>query len=88
MCITLSTTHFSTEIAANEKSNSEIYAERMELYQLFSQIYVPWYYLAAIDQYERNIQEVRSDIPKRDGIVAIQFSNDYWAGELLSLIHI
>mgnify|MGYP003420833713 FL=1 len=75
LCITLSITLFSAEKSANEKSNSEIFAERMEMYQLFNHIYVPWYYLAAIDQYERNIQEVRSDIPKREGIIAIQFSN-------------
>lgn len=25
---------------------------------------IPWYYLAAMDQYERNIRSVRKDIPK------------------------
>ncbi|PPA71147.1 peptidase M23 [Jeotgalibacillus proteolyticus] len=41
---------------------------------------IPWYYLAAIDQFERNIQLVRKDIPKREGSIALQFHEDFWAG--------
>ena len=82
LLIMLCTFLFSTDKAANEKSDEEIFSERMELYKLFNNMYVPWYFIAAIDQYERNIQEVRSDIPKRESIVAIQFSNDFWVGEL------
>ena len=54
----------------------------MEYYIKYSSDVLPWYYLAAIDQFERNIQEVRNDIPKREGAVAIQFSDDYWTGLL------
>ena len=52
----------------------------MNIYFQFQEMPIPWYYLAAVDQYERNIQDVRKDIPKRDGVIAIQFSDEYWAG--------
>ncbi|MCB6745886.1 hypothetical protein, partial [Anaerostipes hadrus] len=44
---------------AKEMPNKEMYKKRMELYQhmeAFTQI--PWYNLAAIDQYERSIRFV------------------------------
>lgn len=56
--------------------------ERMNYYKRFETMVVPWYYLAAVDQYERNIQAVRTDIPKRDGTIAIQFSEEFWAGAM------
>lgn len=64
----------------SEKNWNEIVKERMSYYLRFQNVYIPWYYLAAIDQYERNIQSVRSDIPKRDSVVAIQFSEEFWVG--------
>lgn len=73
---------FTTASANEEPSREEILQQRMTYYVQFEDQLVPWYYLAAIDQYERNIQSVRSDIPKRDGIIAIQFSDEYWAGAL------
>ncbi|WP_410798677.1 M23 family metallopeptidase [Lysinibacillus telephonicus] len=67
--------------SANETpSRKEILDERMSMYLQFQNEIIPWYYLGAVDQYERNIQAVRSDIPKRDSIIAIQFSKEYWAG--------
>lgn len=54
----------------------------MEYYVKYSGLAVPWYYLAAVDQFERNIQLVRSDIPKKEGPIALQFSADFWVGEL------
>ena len=76
---------FSTDILANEElSREEILQQRMAYYIHFGELVVPWYYLAAIDQYERNIQSVRSDIPKRDSVIAIQFSEEYWDGPLNS----
>lgn len=68
--------------AAEEPSREQILEKRMDFYIKYSSELLPWYYLAAIDQFERNIQEVRSDIPKSDGILAIQFSDDFWAGIL------
>ena len=76
---------FSTDVLANEElSREEILQQRMAYYIHFGEFLVPWYYLAAIDQYERNIQSVRSDIPKRDSVIAIQFSEEYWDGPLNS----
>lgn len=53
---------------------------RMQYYMQYERLLAPWYYLAAIDQYERNIQAVRNDIPKRQSVIAIQFSDEYWSG--------
>lgn len=71
-------------IKANEQQDKrqESIIQRMKYYVQFQDLIIPWYYLAAIDQYERNIQVVRQDIPKKEGIIAIQFSNEYWAGAL------
>lgn len=74
---------FYTVVFANtEPSREEVLDTRMAYYLKFEELLVPWYYLAAVDQFERNIQQVRSDIPKRDGVIAIQFSEDYWLGHL------
>ena len=76
---------FSTDVLADEElSREEVLQQRMAYYIHFGEFLVPWYYLAAIDQYERNIQSVRSDIPKRDSVIAIQFSEEYWDGPLNS----
>jgi peptidoglycan LD-endopeptidase LytH len=73
----------SMNASANEEpSREDIMQQRMAYYVHFGDLLVPWHYLAAIDQYERNIQSVRSDIPKREGVIAIQFSEEDWAGPL------
>lgn len=57
------------------------YQKRMELYKKVETVtQIPWYYLAAIDQYERNIRQVRKDLPKPDGIIGIYFRPEEWAG--------
>lgn len=61
----------------NDEEEKEL---RMNYYMQYEQLLTPWYYLAAVDQYERNIQAVRQDIPKRQSVVAIQFSDEYWSG--------
>ncbi|NLY79004.1 MAG: peptidoglycan DD-metalloendopeptidase family protein [Lysinibacillus sp.] len=73
--------HFPSTTFANE-SMEDIHHKRMSLYKSYQNHIVPWYRLAAVDQYERNIQDVRKDIPKRDSTIAIQFSHEFWAGEL------
>lgn len=73
------------EASAEEKSiltKEQIQKKRMSYFVQHENYLLPWYYLAAVDQYERNIQEVRNDIPKRDGIIAIQFSDEFWSGML------
>ncbi|WP_018661815.1 M23 family metallopeptidase [Heyndrickxia acidiproducens] len=73
---------FSTKpIQAKELTDSGMYKKRMELYktmEAFTQI--PWYYLAAIDQYERSNRLVRSDLPKPAGLISIYFSPEKWSG--------
>lgn len=57
------------------------YQERMKLYKKVETLtQIPWYYLAAIDQYERNIRQVRRDLPKPTGFIAIYFPPEKWAG--------
>lgn len=73
---------FTTVYAEEEKSKEESLEERMDYYVKYASLEVPWFYFAAIDQYERNIQQVRSDITKKDGAVAIHFPNHFWAGLL------
>lgn len=76
-------TLFSTAPVANETlSREEVLEQRMTYYARFADAFVPWYFLGAIDQYERNIQAVRSDIPNRDSVIAIQFDDETWAGAL------
>src|SRR5690554_4599640 len=70
---------FYTVVVAKEESTND---QRMQLYLQFDSISVPWFNLAAIDQFERNIQQVRNDIPTRDGPIAIQYSEDSWVGAL------
>ena len=46
---------------------------------------IPWYYLAAMDQYERNIRSVRRNIPKKpDAIISLYFKPEIWAGPVNS----
>lgn len=74
---------YAASVVANDGvSTEQIYKERMELYKQYEHVLVSWYQLAAVDQYERNIQAVRADIPATDGKVAIQFAPESWAGEL------
>lgn len=72
----------SSDVSANEKSKTD-YAKRMELYRKTETISgVPWYYLAAIDQYERSIRHVRNDLPKPEGNIGIYIPADKWTGTL------
>jgi murein DD-endopeptidase MepM/ murein hydrolase activator NlpD len=59
----------------------DVYQKRMQLYKKVETItQIPWYYLAAIDQYERSIREVRRDLPKADGAIGIYIQPERWAG--------
>lgn len=60
-----------------------VYNERMALYNKMETItQIPWYYLAAIDQYERNIRHARRDLPNEEGLIGIYFSPRQWVGPL------
>ncbi|MDP4162081.1 MAG: M23 family metallopeptidase [Bacillota bacterium] len=59
----------------------DIYQKRMDLYKKIEAVtQIPWYYLAAVDQYERNIRQVRRDLPKVTGITGIYFRPEEWTG--------
>ncbi|WP_017756312.1 M23 family metallopeptidase [Calidifontibacillus oryziterrae] len=60
-----------------------IYSERMALYKKVEALtHIPWFYLAAIDQYERNIRHARRDLPNEEGLIGIYFSPRQWVGPL------
>ena len=75
-----STTKASTDDEPLKKEEEQ--QMRMDYYVQFWELGIPWYFLAAVDQYERNLQDVRPDIPKRENVIAIQFSDEYWSGQL------
>ncbi|MBY0221323.1 M23 family metallopeptidase [Sporosarcina aquimarina] len=80
--IMLSLFFFVVVSAKEQPTQEKLLEERMNYYLKFENEFVPWYYLAAVDQFERNIQQVRNDIPNKEGIIALQFTKDYWMGEL------
>ncbi|SDX52980.1 Peptidase family M23 [Marininema mesophilum] len=43
---------------------------------------IPWVYLAAIDQYERNVQRSRRDFHQSNGLISITIPSDKWCGTL------
>jgi peptidoglycan LD-endopeptidase LytH len=70
-----------TVLAKEAPSEEEMYRKRMELYKKVEAVtLIPWYYLAAIDQYERTIRTVRKDLPKPEGIISIYFTEEQWSG--------
>lgn len=68
-------------VAAREKADD--LRERQALFLRMEAVTgVPWEYLAAADQWERSVQAVRRDLPKRDGLVALHIPPHAWAGPL------
>lgn len=73
---------FQSPINANE-NKADLYSARMDLYKKVEAItQIPWYYLAAIDQYERNVRATKRDIPKAEGVIGIYFPPEKWCGVL------
>ncbi len=73
----------SANVGFAQKMDPDVYTKRMELYRKIESITnIPWYYLAAIDQYERNVRQARKDIPPAEGITGIYFKPEVWAGLL------
>jgi len=66
-----------------QENQADVYKQRMTLYKKVEAVTnIPWYYLAGIDQYERNVRQSRRDIPKAEGITGIYFKPEEWAGIL------
>ncbi len=54
---------------------------RMNFYHNYSLMTdIPWYIIAAIDQYERNTKNYRSYCPKEDEVISICFDPSEWSG--------
>ncbi|WP_108023944.1 M23 family metallopeptidase [Melghirimyces profundicolus] len=67
-------------VAATRKEN-KFEAERQALFEKMETLTgVPWYFLAAMDQYERNIQRARQDLKERKGLVSIAVPPRMWSG--------
>ncbi len=70
--------------ADSSKANTQgvdLNQQRMELYKkVEATTNIPWYYLAAVDQYERNVRASRRDLPKPEGAIGIYFTPEAWAG--------
>ncbi|WP_236838745.1 M23 family metallopeptidase [Caldalkalibacillus salinus] len=83
ICLLAATFPITSAHAEQEKSEEEIRDERMALYLKYEALTsVPWYYLAAIDQYERTVQKVRKDIPTQGGSISIYYKPSDWSGIL------
>lgn len=64
-------------IATANSSSDKLKTERMALYEKIETVtQVPWYYLAAIDQYERNIQKE----DQANQTIAIDIPHEKWFG--------
>lgn len=68
---------------AKELSQDEIYQQRMDVYKKIEALTsTPWYYLAAVDQFERSIRDVRDDLPDPPAIIGYYLSPEQWSGPL------
>lgn len=71
-------------IASNDHENEgKKTPQRFALYHKMETIsHIPWYYYAAIDQYERSIRKARKDRESTNRSIAIYVPPDRWAGPL------
>lgn len=78
--LTPMTTHAAEQ---EELTTEQKYEKRLELYQKMESVTtIPWAYFAAVDTYERGLRRAQKDLPKEEGLVAIYYSEDEWAGQL------
>lgn len=69
--------------ATATSSEDDILERRLSLYKKTEALTnVPWYYLAAVDTYERGLRRARKDRPKETGAISIYFTDKQWAGSL------
>jgi peptidoglycan LD-endopeptidase LytH len=68
---------------AAEINDQKVYQARMNLYKNMEAVtQIPWYYLAAVDHYERSLRIVRTDLPKPKGVTGIYIPPEKWCGWL------
>lgn len=69
--------------AAEKLTDEQIHTKRMELFQKSSALtHIPWYYLAAVDQYERSLRFARKDREKPSSLISIYMEPEKWVGPL------
>lgn len=69
------------QVLGADKSIEQINQERMNLFKKAETItQIPWYVLASVDQYERNVRRTRNDIPKAKGVIGIYIKPEIWTG--------
>ncbi|MBC5891119.1 peptidase M23, partial [Bacillus pumilus] len=67
--------------AQGEGKQQDVLKQRMALYEKVAiTTQVPWYVLAAVDQYEHNIRKSRRDLPKQKGVIGIYIPREMWIG--------
>lgn len=73
----------SVRYAQAQADQQTIYAKRLELYKEIEAVTnIPWYYMAAVDQYERSLRQSRRDLPKAEGLTGIYYKPEEWVGPL------
>lgn len=69
--------------AKNEDQSKDPYQKKMELFQTMETMTgIPWYYLASIDQYEKNIRSRNKEKKNESQLLSIHIPPDKWAGPL------
>jgi murein DD-endopeptidase MepM/ murein hydrolase activator NlpD len=85
ICVPLDTLFATNSVIATpalETDPKQIFKERLELFEKVSLLTgIPWFYIAAIDQYERSISFAKKR-PARQGLVGIYISESEWVGQL------
>lgn len=72
-----------TIAVTTSSSESGQLVKRMEIYKNMETItQIPWYYIAAVDQYEHNLRTTRKDREKAKGVIGIYMEPSRWAGVL------
>lgn len=57
--------------------------KRLDLYKEMETILqIPWYYIAAADQYEHNLRLTRKDLEEAKGVIGIHIKPSKWVGAL------
>ena len=65
------------------RTPEEMLEKRLELFKnVETAVQLPWYYLAAADQYERSIRQARNDIESVKGNISIKINPAQWSGAL------
>ncbi|KMK77649.1 M23 family metallopeptidase [Alkalihalobacillus pseudalcaliphilus] len=71
------------QAAEQELTLEERNLERLHLYQKIEALTnIPWYYIAAVDTYERGVRRALRDRPREEGFISIFYSPNQWAGPL------